>query len=81
MLITIAAAASGQADQQREWPWWVHLVLVCATLLVNVWVFRLEARNLRTNVQILEEVQAEVDRVRAERGLPTSEEALRDHAH
>jgi hypothetical protein len=77
MLITIAAAATGQADQQREWPWWIHLALAIATLVVNLWVFQLEARNLRTNVQILEEVQAEVDRVRAERGLPTNEEALR----
>jgi hypothetical protein len=78
MLLTIAAAAAGMAAQQRAWPGWVHLVLVSATVLVNLRVFIVEYRNMRWNGQILDAVMADVERLRAERGLPSSEEALRE---
>jgi hypothetical protein len=32
---------------------------------------------VRTNAGVIDEVMREVDRIRAERGLPTNEEALR----
>jgi hypothetical protein len=78
MLVTIAAAASGTAAQQRAWPGWVHLALVLATLAVNLHVFFVEYGNMRLNGQILDAVITDVERIRAERGLPSSEEALRD---
>lgn len=77
MLLTIAAAAAGMAAQQRAWPGWVHLALVSATLLVNLRVYLVEFGNMRLNGQILDAVVAEVERIRAEHGLPSSEEALR----
>ena len=36
-----------------------------------------ELRNVRTNGGVLDEVMREVDRVRAEQGLPPNAEALR----
>lgn len=77
MLVTIAAAAAGEARQHQVWPWWVHLVLAVATLLVNGWVFSRQYRNIVVNGRILDEVFLEVDRVRAERGLPSNAEILR----
>ena len=45
-----------------------------------VWAFRLEYRNVTENAGILEAVLHEVDRVRAERGLPPNDVALREAA-
>lgn len=77
MLIAIATAAAGTATQRREWPWEVHATLAALTLLINLWAFRVEYRNLKTNGEVLEQVLVEVDRIRAERGLPSNAEQLR----
>jgi amino acid transporter len=76
MLIAIATAAAGAGAQLQEWPWQVHFTLATLTLLVNLWAFRVEYRNVDRNAAVLDEVLREVDRVRAERGLPTNAEAL-----
>jgi hypothetical protein len=76
MLLTIATAAAGEADQHRAWPWWNHLVLASAALVVNAWVHTVQYRNIRINVGILEGVMADVERARAEQGLPSNAEAL-----
>lgn len=78
MGVAIAAAATGQGAQTMPdvWPWWIHLVLATATLAVNAWVFPCEYRNIGANGVVLDEVMREVDRVRAERGLPSNAEAL-----
>ncbi len=77
MLLTIATAATGMGRYMREWPAWLHATGAALTVVVNAWVWVQEYRNLRKNLRILDEMFAEVDRVRAERGLPTNEEALR----
>jgi hypothetical protein len=78
MLVTIATAAAGAGAQLQAWNWSIHFSLACAALIVNFWAFRLEYRNLVANGQTLDEVLREVDRIRAERGLPPNAEALRD---
>jgi hypothetical protein len=78
MLITIATAAGGAGAQLQQWPWQVHFTLGLTTLLVNLWAFRLEYRNVTENADILEAVLRDVDRVRAERGLPPNDVALRE---
>jgi hypothetical protein len=77
MLVPIAAAAAGQGSQIHRWPWQVHLALAVASLLVNAWAFRVEYRNVRTNMEVLAEVEQAVEHIRAERGLPSNAEALR----
>jgi hypothetical protein len=78
MLLTIAAAAAGAGKQMQVWPGTIHFLLACATLVFNIYVFFVEYGNMRLNAWILDSVMAEVERIRAERGLPTSEEALRE---
>ena len=73
----IAAAATGMGSMMREWPWEVHLGLAVVTLLVNGWAFVVEYRCVETNAAVLYQVLNEVDRIRAERGLPTNAEALK----
>ncbi len=80
MLVTIATAAGGAGAQLQAWPWQVHLALAVAALAINLWAFRLEHRNVTENAGILDAVLREVDRIRAERGLPPNEEALRQAA-
>jgi NhaP-type Na+/H+ or K+/H+ antiporter len=80
MLVTIATAAAGAGAQLQAWPWQVHFSLGVATLLTNAWAIRLEYRNVRINARTLDEVLAEVDRVRTERGLPPNAEALAEEA-
>jgi hypothetical protein len=75
MSITIVAAVSGEGAR-REWPGWIHLALAVATLLVNLWAFRIEYRNVSINGGVIDDVLKEVDRIRAEQGLPTNAEAL-----
>src|SRR4029077_5376156 len=48
------------------------------TLLINLWAFRIELRNVTTNAAVIEGVMKEVDRIRAERGLASNDEALRE---
>jgi hypothetical protein len=76
MLITIAAAAAGAGQQVEVWPWWLHLMLAVATLAINLWAFFAEYRDVSLNSAVLDAVLVEVDRIRAERGLPTNAEAL-----
>lgn len=76
MLVTIATAAAGSGAQLQEWPWQVHAALACITLLVNGWAYSVELGTLRANARVLERVLDEVDRIRAERGLPSNAEAL-----
>ncbi len=79
MLITIATAAAGAGVQLgiSAWPWQLHFGLAIAALLINLWAFRLEHRNVTVNARAIEQVLVEVDRIRAERGLPSNAEALR----
>ena len=65
----------------REWPWPVHGSLAVTTLLVNVWAFWIEFRNVRINASSIDEVLNEVDRIRAARGLSSNAEALLRDEH
>lgn len=76
MLVTIAVAAAGAAARTQEWPWAVHAGLAVCALLVNLAAFRIEHRNLQANALVIDQVLLEVDRIRAERGLPSNAEAL-----
>jgi len=77
MLVPIATAAAGMAQLHRygTWAGVLHACLALATLAVNAWAFRIEYRNVATNAGIIDRVMEEVDRIRAERGLPTNAEA------
>jgi hypothetical protein len=76
MLVTIATAAAGTGAQMEVWPWHVHATLATLALLVNGWAFAVEYRNVTTNAGIIEDVMREVERMRAERGLPPNAVAL-----
>jgi hypothetical protein len=80
MLGTIAAAAMGAGVQLQGWTWLTHLTGACLAIGLNGWAYIVEFRGLRKIEAILIAVYAEVDRVRAERGLPSNEEALRMEA-
>jgi hypothetical protein len=80
MLVTIATAAAGAGGQLQAWPWQVHFTLGVVTLLVNAWAMMLEYRNVHINARTLDAVLSEVDRVRAERGLPPNADALAEEA-
>ena len=79
-LLTIAAAAAGMGKQIRDWPWQIHFVLAIATLIVNYIVFRLEYRKICINEATITEMMVEVDRVRAEHGLPPNAVALAEES-
>jgi hypothetical protein len=76
MLVTIGAAAAGMGVQVRAWPWYVHGLLALTTLAVNYAAFVVEYHSVRTNGEIIDQVLVEVDRIRAEHGLPSNLEAL-----
>jgi hypothetical protein len=76
MLVPIATAAAGAAAQRQEWDWKIHAALAAATLLVNLWAFVIEHRNVSINAGIIDEVMREVDRIRTEHGLPSNAEAI-----
>jgi amino acid transporter len=78
MLVTIAAVAAGAGVQNQlpQWPWQIHASLAAAALLVNLWAFRLEYRNVEINMGVIADVMQAVERIRAERGLPTNRDAL-----
>jgi hypothetical protein len=76
MLTAIATGAAGAAAQVGASRWEVHAVLATLTLAVNFWAFRVEYRCVQTNLGVLDEVMRQVDRLRAERGLPSNAEAL-----
>ena len=77
MLVPIATAAAGAAVQWRDLDWTIHFSLGVVTLAVNVWAFWVEYRNVSINVDVIDEVLREVDRIRASHGLPSNAEALR----
>jgi hypothetical protein len=77
MLIAIATTSAGAGTATLGWPWPVHATLAVLTLAINVWAFFVEYRAVAINAGIIDEVMREVDRIRAERGLPTNAEALR----
>jgi hypothetical protein len=76
MLVPIATAAAGAAAQRQEWPWGIHASLAAASLLVNLWAFVIEYRNVSINAGVIDQVMGEVDRIRAEHGLPSNAEAI-----
>jgi hypothetical protein len=76
MLVPIATSAVGAGVQTQSWSWVYHALLAVFTLLVNAWAFTVEYRCVRTNAGVIDGVMREVDRIRAERGLPTNAEAL-----
>jgi len=78
MLVVIAAAAAGMAQETHLWHWGWHAGLAALTLLVNAWAFAVEYRDVTINAGIIQDVMREVERIRAERGLPTNEEALQE---
>jgi hypothetical protein len=76
MLTVIATGAAGAAAHVGVSRWEVHAGLATAALAVNGWAFRLEYACLKTNGWILAEVLELVDRIRADRGLPSNAQAL-----
>jgi hypothetical protein len=46
------------------------------TLLINLWAFRVEYRNVSLNAEIIQAVLEETDRIRQAHGLKPSAEAL-----
>jgi hypothetical protein len=74
IIIATAAAGGGRQTQPEVWHWSIHMTLAVLTLLINFWAFRVEYRCLNTNASVIEGVLAEVERIRAERGLPSSAE-------
>ena len=78
MLFAIATVAAGAGAQLQTWPWGLHATLAGLTLLVNGWAFVIEYRAVRTNGGVIDQVLVEVDRIRAERGLPNNAEAWHD---
>lgn len=77
MLLTIAASAAGAGVSLQGWNWIIHFSLGIATLVVNLVVFWWEYLYVAENGAIIEKVLTEVDRIRAERGLPSNAEAQR----
>jgi MFS family permease len=77
MLLPIGVAAAGMAQLQHraEWAPALHTGLAILAVGVNVWALRVAYRDVRTNGELIDAVMREVDRIRAERGLPTSAEA------
>ena len=78
MVVTIIAAASGGGVATMQWPWMIHGGLTIAALAVNIWALFPEYRCVKENGLVIDEVMREVDRIRAERGMKTNEEALRE---
>lgn len=76
MLIAIATSAAGAGAQLAVWHWTIHFTLAILTLVINVWAYGVEYRCLQQNAAVLDGVLVEVDKIRAERGLPTNAEAL-----
>jgi hypothetical protein len=80
MLVLIATSAAGAGVATQEWPRILHALLATATLLVNVWAFRIEYSCVSINAGVIDDVMLQVDRIRAEHGLPSNAEALQQEA-
>ena len=70
------ATAAGAGAQLQAWPWPVHATLAFLTVLINLWAFGVEYRNVTANADVILQVLAEVDRRRAAEGLPSNAAAL-----
>jgi hypothetical protein len=77
MLLPIGTAAAGmtQVHEQNAWAPHMHAGLALLSLLVNVWALRIEYRNVSSNGDLIDQVVVEVERIRAEKGLPPSDQA------
>ncbi len=80
MLIGIVTAAAGAGRQLEEWHWSIHMTLAFVTVGINLWAFGVEYRCISTNAGVIDAVLAEVDRIRAEHGLTTNAEALKEES-
>jgi hypothetical protein len=80
MLIAIAAAASGAGAQLQAWHWSIHATLAFLTVLINLWAFGVEYRNVTINAGVIRDVLLEVDRLRAAQGLASNADALEEEA-
>ena len=80
MLIVIATAAAGAGAQLTEWHWSIHATLAFLTVLINLWAFGVEYRNVTANAQVILDVLVEVDRRRAAQGLQSNAAALEEEA-
>jgi hypothetical protein len=80
MLIVIATSTAGAGKATLGWPWPIHATLATAALAINVWAFFVEYKSAALNARVIDDVMREVDRIRAERGLPSNEEALRQQS-
>jgi hypothetical protein len=80
MLSIIATAAAGAGRQLQLWHWGIHLTLAVLAILINLWAFRVEYRCLSTNAAVIEGVMNEVERIRAERGLPSSADDFQEQS-
>jgi hypothetical protein len=80
MLTGIATAAAGAGAQLQAWHWSIHATLGVATLLVNLWAFGVEYRNVSINAQVIQAVLDDVDRIRAAQGLADNATALAEEA-
>jgi amino acid transporter len=76
MLIGIATAAAGAGAQLQAWHWSIHMTLAFSTLLINLWAFRVEYRNVSLNAGVIQGVLEDVDRIRLAHGLQPNAEAL-----
>jgi hypothetical protein len=76
MLIAIFTSAAGAGVLFQSWPWYVHATGAALTLLINLWAFRVEYRSLAANIEILNAVLMEVDRIRQAQGLESNAEAV-----
>lgn len=65
MLAVIGASATGAAAQLAVWPWWLHFFAAVFTLVLNGWAFLVEYRMVAANADTLDQVMAEVERLRA----------------
>jgi hypothetical protein len=76
MLIAIFTSAAGTGVLFQAWPWYIHAGGATLTVLINLWGFRVEYRNLAANIIIIQAVLAEVDRIREAQGLECNAEAV-----
>jgi hypothetical protein len=54
----------------------VHASGAILTLLINLWAFRIELRNVGRNAAVIQEVLEAVDRIRQAQGLEPNAAAL-----
>jgi hypothetical protein len=80
MLVPIATSAAGAGVATLQWPWIYHALLGVGSLAVNVWAFAVEYHCVKVNAGVIDGVMSEVDRIRAERGLPSNAEALKQES-